>query len=89
MGLLDRLIHLLNFFAPALAVALLLPLAARIFIKKTAEAPVLPAQIAINLVAGALVLSVGLWYFGHDGKMATYAAMLLAMASTQWWFTRR
>jgi hypothetical protein len=31
-----------------------------------------------------LVLGAGLWYFGVDGKMATYAGLAVAVASTQW-----
>jgi hypothetical protein len=34
-------------------------------------------------VSGA-VLALGLWYYGRDGKMATYSAMVLAAASSQW-----
>jgi hypothetical protein len=34
------------------------------------------------------VLLGGLWFFGHDGKMATYAALVLACASSQWWMLR-
>jgi hypothetical protein len=26
----------------------------------------------------------GLWYFGRDGKVATYAAVVLAVATAQW-----
>ena len=29
-------------------------------------------------------LAAGLWYFGVDGKMATYAALVVAIASCQW-----
>jgi hypothetical protein len=31
-----------------------------------------------------LILLAGLVIFEHDGKMATYAAMVLACASSQW-----
>jgi hypothetical protein len=31
-----------------------------------------------------LVLAAGLWHFGVDGKMATYAALVIAVASCQW-----
>jgi hypothetical protein len=30
----------------------------------------------------------GLWYFGHDGKMATYIGMVLLCASSQWLMQR-
>nr|WP_295774662.1 hypothetical protein [Rhodoferax sp.] len=41
------------------------------------------AQAAINCVAGVLALGLGLWYFGNDGKMASYAAMVVVCAISQ------
>jgi hypothetical protein len=35
-------------------------------------------------VAGAAAIVLGLWLFGHDGKMLTYGALVLACASSQW-----
>ena len=35
--------------------------------------------------AMAAVLMLGLVIFGHDGKMATYAAMVVACALVLWW----
>lgn len=80
-GLLD---HLLNFLAPALVVGLLVALAAPLMGRKTRLHHSWLKQAAINCVACALVLLVGLWFFGHDGKMATYAAMVLVCATSQW-----
>ena len=34
----------------------------------------------------AIVAVAGLLAFGHDGKMATYAAMVGACALSLWWF---
>lgn len=77
------LLHLLNFAAPALAVALGVALAARLFrLDRSGRSWWVLA--AINFVAGLVVLLGGLWYFGRDGKMATYAALVLAVASVQW-----
>ena len=36
-------------------------------------------------LASALVLVAGLVFFGTDGKMATYAAMVAVCAATLWW----
>ena len=36
--------------------------------------------------ACALVTVAGLVVFGHDGKIATYAAMVGACTLTLWWF---
>jgi hypothetical protein len=84
MGPLDLLLHLLSFVAPALAVALLVSLAARILQPKRPGARRWWVSPAINFIVGAAVLAGGLWYFGRDGKMATYAALVLACASSQW-----
>ena len=84
MGLPDLLNHLLNFIAPALWVALLVTLFARFFMKKQALAGVFIGSLAINFAVGCLVLLVGLWFFGRDGKMSTYAAMTLFCATSQW-----
>ena len=88
MGPIDLLNHLLNFAAPAFFVALLVTLSARLFMKKRPVAPDLYAQAAINFVASAAVLGLGLWFFGHDGKMATYTGMALMCATSQWLMLR-
>jgi hypothetical protein len=88
MGLLDQLNHLLNFLAPAIVVGVVLAAVGPYFGKKSPSAPAAAAQAAINFIAGAVALALGLWFFGRDGKMATYAAMLVASASCQWWAVR-
>jgi hypothetical protein len=84
MGLIDLLNHLVNFAAPALWMAAMVSLLATIFMKKVAGAIAFPAQAAINFVVSLAVLVLGLWWFGRDGKMATYAVMGLACATSQW-----
>lgn len=84
MGPLDLLNHVLNFVAPALWMALLVTLAARLFMKKRPAALSLYAQAAINFVVNVALLVLGLWFFGHDGKMATYTGMVLLCATSQW-----
>jgi hypothetical protein len=84
MGPLDLLNHLLNFVAPAVWMAVLVTLAARLFMKKRPVAPGLRVQVAINFIVCVVVLVLGLWAFGRDGKMATYLGMALACASAQW-----
>ena len=44
-------------------------------------------QFLMNSVIGGLVLVTGWLWLGHDGKVITYAAMVLACASTQWLLT--
>ena len=84
MGLPDLLNHLLNFFAPAFWVALLVTLFAFIFMRKQSIAGGLIRSVAINFCVGCSILIVGLLFFGRDGKMSTYAAMALFCASSQW-----
>jgi len=84
MGLPDLLNHLLNFIAPAFWVALAVTAFARLFMKKQALAGGLIRLVAINFVFCCAVLLVGLWFFGRDGKMTTYAAMALFCATSQW-----
>lgn len=84
MGPLDFARHLLSFAAPSLAVALLVTLAARVILPR-AQAPRswwLP--FLLSFAVGLVVLAAGLWWYGRDGKMTTYAAMILAVATTQW-----
>jgi hypothetical protein len=80
---LDYLVHLLSFLAPAFAVALLVAVLGRWLLPRAAR-PGWRASLAINFLAGAAALAAGLWYFGHDGKMASYAAMVLAVATAEW-----
>jgi hypothetical protein len=84
MGPLDLLNHLLNFVAPAAWVAVVVTMVARIFMKKRPVAQSLQAQIAVNFAVCLVALVLGLVVFGRDGKMATYAAMALLGASSQW-----
>jgi hypothetical protein len=81
---LDFLLHGFGFAAPALAVAVLLAVLGRWLLPKGAARPGWLSSVAINFVAGLAVLGAGLWYFGRDGKMATYAALVVVVATTQW-----
>jgi len=80
--------HLLNFLAPALWLAILLPLAGRFVLKKRVSRPPYWVQTAVNLTVNLAVLVVGLWTFGRDGKMASYAGMTVACATSQWLMLR-
>ena len=84
MGLLDLIDHLLNFVAPAIFVAAATALLGRFYLKKVPSALAIRVQLAINMGAGVLTLVAGLWFFGRDGKMATYVAMVVAISLAQW-----
>ena len=80
--------HILNFIAPAAIVALMLVLAARLFNRFLVSNRLLVqsiwAQLATIFVVNVFVLVAGLVVFSNDGKMATYAAMVVAAALSQW-----
>lgn len=84
MGPIDALLHLLGFAAPAFALAALLVLAGPFLLRRPRRPLAWWVQLALNAAVGVAVLALGLWYFGVDGKMATYAALVCAVAATQW-----
>jgi hypothetical protein len=84
MGPWDAFNHLLNFVAPAAAVALLLTLGGRFFRSKQAPALAWWAQIAIVFAVGLATLAGGLWWLGSDSRMLTYTALVVATATCQW-----
>jgi hypothetical protein len=84
MGPFDLFLHLLGFVAPAVAVAFLVALAGRIVMPHWSSGLSWWGQAAISSIVGVLVLAAGLWHFGVDGKMTTYAALAVAVASCQW-----
>lgn len=89
MGVLDFLVHLLNFVAPAVVIALLVTALARVFWPKLAFANVLYREFAINVIVCIFFSLAGLWYFGRDGTIAAYTAMVAGCATSQWWMLRK
>ncbi len=96
MGALDLLIHGLNFAAPALGVAVFM-LLFKLIARKLAKRPHARAdsawvsawvQLGVNFAVGLLMLAGGLWFFGRDGMMATYGALLVGVATCQWVMNR-
>lgn len=85
MGPLDALMHLGNLFLPAVALAALAAALAKLLWRREL-APVSFKRLALPAaIACAVVTLAGLVVFGRDGKMATYAGMVLACAFTLWW----
>lgn len=84
MGVPDLINHLINFVLPALAVGLLLPSLTRFSALGRHARPGFWWQVLVNVIAGVLVLAAGLWFWGHDGKLTTYMALVVVCASSQW-----
>ena len=85
MGPLDAVWHLLNFFAPALGVGVLAPALAKLLWRHELKGVGWSWLIAWASGSCAAVLVAGLIVFGHDGKIATYGAMVAACALALWW----
>jgi hypothetical protein len=84
LGPLDLTWHLLNFFAPALGLAAIAAGLAKL-VWRTELRPVPWTRLfAVAAAACMLALIGGLVLLGHDGRMATYAAMVLAAALGLW-----
>ena len=88
MGLLDLSIHLLSFVAPAFVLAVLVAFGGRLVLPRNTRPQRWWAPVLLNFLAGAAVLFAGLVLFGRDGKMLTYAAMVVAVATAQWLASR-
>jgi len=84
MGVPDLIKHLLNFALPAMAVGLLLPSITRFWVMGRQARAGFWLQVLVNGLAGLLVLAGGIWLWGHDGKMASYMAMVVVCATSQW-----
>lgn len=84
MGPLTFIWHGLNFLAPALFVAAVLPLAGRWMGRKAAVRRGWRRQAGLQLAIGVAVLLAGLVFFGVDGKMLTYLALVLCCGTCQW-----
>ncbi len=85
MGPLDALWHVLNFFLPAAGLGLLSAAGAKLLWRRELAGASWLRLARDAALASALVLVAGLVVFRHDGRTATYAAMVLACAVTLWW----
>ena len=91
MSPLDALWHALNFFAPALGVAVLAAAAAKLLWRRELAGVAWHRLALWGTLAGAVLLVGGLVAFGRDGKIATYGALVVVTALALWWagFLRR
>ena len=89
MGPLDGVWHLLNFVAPALGVAALATLLAKLLWRRALQAVPFRPLFTWAAGVGVGVLVAGLVLFERDGKMATYAALVFVQGSLAWWLHRK
>ena len=85
MGFLDFLNHLVNFFLPALCLAVLVPSLARRVWWRALKPAGWGRQVAMAAGANALVWVAGALVTGRDGAMVSYAALALSSALVVWW----
>lgn len=80
----DIFLHFFNFVAPALVMAVMLPGIGRLLMGRNHALPRWWLQVVLNALVGMLTLGLCFWFFGRDGKMAAYGALVLAMSCSQW-----
>ena len=78
-------LHLLNFVAPALGLALLLGLADAFLKKKRPLALAAIGFSAIYFFAALAVLLLGLALLGRDGKVLTHTALVVVLGTLAAW----
>lgn len=83
MGVLGFINHVLNFAAPALALAVVLPVLSRWMPMGRGATTGTATQIVVLAVVNMAVLVAGLLFFGRDGKMVSYLSMAAACATAQ------
>ncbi len=85
MGPIDAFWHMFNFFAPALGVGIIAAGGAKLLWRQELRQRSWRRLALWSSAAGALVLLVGLVAFGRDGRMLSYALMVVAAALALWW----
>lgn len=85
MDALQAFWHVFHLFLPALALGMLSAGLAKWLWRRELARVRWKALAGPASAASALVTLAGLAVLGRDGRMATYAAMVLACAVTLWW----
>jgi hypothetical protein len=81
----DAFWHIANFFAPALGVGPIAAAATKLIWRRELKSTRWFRLAVWSSASMATVSMLGLFIFEHDGKMITYAAMLVACALALWW----
>ncbi len=88
MEVVDAFWHLVNLFAVPVGLGLLAPAMAKLVWRDALRgASWAGLALRVSLLCAGVTLA-GLVIFGHDGRMATYAAMVAASALLLWWRCR-
>jgi L-asparagine transporter-like permease len=85
MDPINGLWHVLNFFAPAAGVAFIACALAKLVWRRELKSQTLFRLWMPSFAVAALVSVLGLVVFTRDGKMASYAALVLSIALVLWW----
>jgi hypothetical protein len=85
LDVLGGLWHLLNFIAPAAGVGLFASGMAKLLWRGELQGVSWLRLWLWSAAWGFAVCVGGLLYFGRDGKMATYGAMVVICAFSLWW----
>ena len=85
VDLIDSSIHLLNFFAPAWLVAALSAAMAKLAWRQALKAVALWRLAGFAGLVGSVAWLACLFAFGRDGKMSSYAVLILCCALALWW----
>ncbi len=83
MNILALFNHLLNFVAPAVFVGVFLAVLSPWVLRKSPRRGSWLVRAISNTACGLGALLLGLWFFGHDGKMLSYLGLILASAASQ------
>jgi hypothetical protein len=81
--------HLVNFVLPAVAVGALTAALCKLAWRRSLARSSWFTLAWQSSAAGLAVLVAGLVVTGHDGKLGTYAALVVACALVPWWKTVR
>ena len=85
MGPIDALWHLLNLFAPAVGLGLIASSLAKLVWRRALQAVAWRDLVGWTVGVNAGLTLLGLVLQVRDGRMATYAAMVVATALALWW----
>ena len=85
MSPVDAFWHLANLFAPSIGMGLIAPTLAKLLWRRELRAARWLGLVVWTGSACTLVLLTGLIVLGRDGRMSTYASMVLVAALVLWW----